>query len=384
MGDDNTGPGAEDGRPEPDATGARSDDTDAKVDAGQGQGTGPDAGAGRAAEVDPLRDTVKDRPNRDRRSRDEDADRAYTEQVTYLFSGERLEREQLRDVYVRPTEFGRAREVLQHRRVVILQGRQSAGKYAMAQLLLDELEVEQIGEIAPDTGPDRLLEHRFRSSFGYVVDTLASEQARRLRDFHLRQLRSSLEGWGSYLVVTVDDRTAVLAHDDSEQVVSCISVPDPQEVLVAHIKLYLRDRGGLQAEDHEWLCSEEVRHSLAPDCKPRRAAQLARALVPILAEPPDDGRRRQRLQSALQDFHDPARQAAACLQTQQNPDPVHWSFVLALAVFNGDTYHVVADAASTLKELIDPPAESNSKERWRPGPVHSERVGLAEVEEVDD
>ena len=383
MADDRRDADREGDRPQPEGPHDRPDGPDVKgPDEGQPRGIGPIADE-RAAEADPLRDTLKDRPRRERRSRDEDADRAYSEQVTNLFSGERLEREQLRRVYVRPAEYARARAVLQDRRVVVLQGRHSGGKYALAQHLLDALKVEQIEEIDPDTGPDRLLEHRFRPSVGYVVDTLASEQARRLRGFHLRQLRSDLESWGSYLVITVDDRTAVLPDEESEQLIPCISVPTPRKVLLRHLRLYLGDRGGLRRADLAWLCGDSVRRALADDSKPRRAAQLARALTPILAEEPGQDRR-QRLEGALRDFRDPVRQAAACLQRPPNPDPAHWSFVLALAVFSGETYHVVADAASSLERRLNPPAEADAEERWQPGPVHSERVGMAGAEVVDD
>jgi hypothetical protein len=311
-----------------------------------------------------------------KRSRAADADWAANDQAEQLFSGGDRPcegdgtREMLETVYVEPGGYQTARQALETNHVVVLTGR---GKQATGRHLLYACGVDQIEEIDPFIDPAALVERRFVGSRGYQVDNLADERAKWLRGYHLRLLKDVL-GSESYLVITVSDPAALPEREDG-QVVTC-QVPDLQLVLGRHLEWCLRNRGGLGAGEMACLEAEEVRRFLARDHRPFQAVRLARALA---ADPGQD--LCARLTTVLADLDDPAHQVARCLGASN--DHRHWSYVLSLAVLNGQDRHLVADAADRLARCLvpeDPDAESG----WNPGPARTERLGLAMAEEVDD
>jgi hypothetical protein len=310
-----------------------------------------------------------------RRSRAADADWAVHDQAEQLFSGGDRPcegdgtRAMLEEVYVEPGGYQRAQEALERNRVVVLTGH---GKHATARRLLYALGVKEVEEIDPFIDPAALLERRYAGDRGYLVDNLAEERAKWLRGYHLRKLKDSLTD--SYLVLTVSDPGALFEPEDG-QVVAC-QVPDLRRVLRRHLDWCLRDRGGLGVEEVACLEDDQVRRFLDKDRRPFQAVRLARALA---ADPGQD--LCARLTAVLAELDDPAQQAARCLEASD--DHRHWSYVLSLAVLNGQDRHLVADAADRLARRLlpdNPDAES----AWTPGPARKDRLRLAMAEEVEE
>jgi hypothetical protein len=94
--------------------------------------------------------------------------------------------------------------------------------------------------------------------------------------------------------------------------------------------------------------------------------RLARDLLRPLAAPPTPDRRR-RLDSLL--AAEPPEERAR-RQLERSPDVEHWSYVIALAVYEGGQPHAVADAAGLLAKRLAP-ADLRSDTAWRPGPARA-------------
>jgi hypothetical protein len=352
-----TGPTADRGGPGPKDTGSQGD---------RSSGDKPQGGesAGQDAEAGPLKDALGQGQLRGRRPPDDD-------QADNLFHTDVKDRD-LPAVYVQPDEYGQALQALASHRVVVLQGKPGSGRHAMARyLLLHALEVERIDEVGLTTELGELKPRQKGS--GHVLERCPPERAGRLRADHLRMDKTTLERWQGYLVVTVDDGVSVLPGEESEQLVVCASVPDLQLVLERHLDLYLRGRNGLRDEDREWLAGDTVRHYLARHGELRRTVRLARHLArPLAAAPTPD--RYQRLDSMLEAVESPEQRAKR--QLERSPDVEHWSYVIALAVYEGGRPHLVADAAGLLAQRLAP-GDPRSDTAWQPGLARAERLQQA-------
>jgi hypothetical protein len=283
------------------------------------------------------------------------------DQADNLFHAD-VKDEDLAAVYVRPDEYGQAVQALTDHRVVVLQGKPGSGRHAMARhLLLHALAVERIADVGVNTEFGELKPRQKDS--GHLLERCPPERARRLRAEHLRADRTTLERWQGYLVVTVDDGVPVLVGEESEQLVGCATTPALQLVLERHLDLYLRRRNGLQDEDREWLRGDTVRRYLARHGELRRTVRLARYLVRPLAAPPTPDRR-QRLDSLLEAAESPQQRAKRQLELSR--DVEHWSYVIALAAYEGGRPQAVADAAGLLARRLAP-GDPRADTAWQPG-----------------
>jgi hypothetical protein len=289
--------------------------------------------------------------------------RAPEDPVDNLFVTEVTD-EDLAAVYVEPDEYGQALQALTSHRVVVLRGRPGSGRHAMARhLLLHRLAVDRIDEAGHDTELGKL-KPRQRGS-GFLLERCPPERARRLRADELRADKAVLERWQGYLVITVDDGVPVLVGEPRQQLVECTNVPDLRLVLERHLDFFLRGRNGLREEDREWLDGEAVRRCLARHGELRRTVQLVHRLKRPLSEPvgPD---RYQRLERLLEEFDPPDQRAKRLLERDLHVE--HWSYVIALAVFERSPAHVVADAAAMLARRLAP-GDPRSDTTWRPRPA---------------
>jgi hypothetical protein len=275
--------------------------------------------------------------------------------------------EDLATVYVPPDEYGQALRALTDHRVVVLQGKPGSGRHAMARhLLLHALAVERVAEVGVNTEFGELKPRQKGS--GHVLERCPPERARRLRAEHLRADRATLERWQGYLVVTVDDGVPVLAGEESGQLVGCATTPGLQLVLERHLDLHLRRWNGLREEDREWLRGDTVRRHLARHGELRRTVRLARYLARPLAAPPTPDRR-QRLDSLLEAVESPQQRAKRQLELSQ--DVEHWSYVIALAVYEGCQPQAVADAAGLLAQRLAP-GDPRGDTAWQPGQARAQ------------
>ena len=350
-------------------TGEESGQTDAGTASATNEGgAGADGEqAGQAAEAGPLRDAVGQGPLRGRRPPGDQAENLLPMDV---------KDEDLAAVYVRPGEYDHARQALADHRVVVLQGRPGSGRHAMARyLLLHDLGVEQIDELSPDTEPGRIKPRRMDS--GHLLERWRPAQAERLHNFHLREWNSTLDHWRGYLVVTVDHDVPVLPGEASGQLVECASVPDLRRVLERHLDLYLHARNGrrLRDEYRAWLGSDKLRRHLHRKRELRSTIQLARRLTRQVDAAPTPDRLRL-LDQWFDDEDVESPEPPAKRQLEKSKDVEHWSLVIALAVYDGGRYHVVADAAGLLARRLAPGDPRNAA-AWQPGPARAERLQQA-------
>jgi hypothetical protein len=292
--------------------------------------------------------------------------------LTALFAD--LKDRDLRHVYVKPDgDYQQACLALRLRRVVVLQGKPGSGRHAMARHLLlhglrhHRVKLDRIEVVPYTTKPAKLTP--FQRWTGYILERCPPEQARYLRADELRSVGETLSDWEGYLVITVDDSVPVLEGEDTEQVglVACAHVPDLKRVLKRHLKFYLRGHGGLLEEDRRWLEDDAVRIHLGRHPELRDTVHQARALAGQMAMDQRPGRS-QRLNYRL-DFEETP--AAAEMPQQRvrrllegSSDVEHWSYVVALAVFNGGRSEFVADAAALLAKRLAP-ADPRGDGAWQ-------------------
>ena len=328
-----------------------------------GEPAGPDA------EADPLKDALGHGGLGGRRAREDKAEQLFHTNV---------KDEDLPAVYVKPDEYGRALQALEGGRVVVLQGKPGSGRHAMARhLLLDGLKLKQVDELDPSTELGKLKPRH--KGHGHVLERCPPDRASQLLPHHLRTDRSSLEEWQSYLVVTVDDNVEMFSGEQDVPLVACVSVPDLKLVLERHLDLYLRGQGGLRKEDRDWLASDKARRYLERQGELRRTVRLARQLESRLAAAPTSDRF-QHLDSLLDTVESPEERARGQLERSQ--DVEHWSFVIALAVYEGGNRDVVADAAGLLAQRLAP-GDPRSGTAWQPGPERAERLQQTGAERSD-
>jgi hypothetical protein len=318
---------------------------------------------GQDAEAGPLKGALGQVQLSGRRARDDN-------RADNLFHTD-VKDENLPAVYVKPDEYGRALRALTDHRVVVLQGKPGSGRHAMARhLLRHSLEAKWINdELDPDIDfGDLKLRNK---GLGYLLERYPRERAGSLRPSHLRSYGRTLETWEGYLVITVDDDVPVFSGESPDApLVACASLPDLQLMLEKHVGLFLRDRNGLRDEDREWLRGDTVRRHLERNAELRRTVHLASYLASELTAPPTPDRY-EHLAESLEAVE--SREERAKRQLKDYPNVEHWSFVIALAVYEGGKADVVADAAALLAQRLAP-GDPRSQTAWEPGPVRAERL----------
>ncbi|MGH8906101.1 MAG: hypothetical protein ACRD0K_06225 [Egibacteraceae bacterium] len=242
-------------------------------------------------------------------------------------------------IYVEPTVFAKAESILREQRVLVLHGPARWGKRTTALRLLDVMEMREIHRVRPDMEVRRLASFEFEDACGYVVDTLAPDQARRLTDSWLEPMRDRLRGSQGYLAITVDARS-VLPHELSQSwVVRCDELPDAGQMVRRRLHARLDGTTSAQLLEHprmqEWVQTEPRPHQVA-----ERAAVLSRAIHDELS-----------LDEALAQFdEDVDKQINVLLQSHTTC--AERAFLISLAVFDGGSYQDVLDGAGRLEALF--------------------------------
>ncbi|MGH3925137.1 MAG: hypothetical protein ACRDTT_20130, partial [Pseudonocardiaceae bacterium] len=250
--------------------------------------------------------------------------------------------DQLADVYVKPSVYGEAREILKSRHVLVLYGRARSGKWMTALHLLCELKANEICSLPPDEDVRRLgTDDEFGSGFGYyAVDTLAPVQARQLNEFHLNTLSDRFRASRKYLTITVNSG-AVRRHElPADFVVSCEQPPDAAQVLSKHLRASL----------DEARCAKLIAYPPVQAFLQRAFFQPhdVVALVAVLVKASQDG---SNLDDALARFdenvvEDVKKWFHDHAELSKYGDR---AFMVAMAVFNGAPYQDVLDVAARLE-----------------------------------
>ena len=258
---------------------------------------------------------------------------------------------ELAALYVVPTPvFGDALGRLQDRRVVVLHGRPHWGKRFTALCLLHELtrhdDGAEIQRLDQDEDLLSLGPKTLKRGCGYIVDTLAPEHAGRLTDDRLDRLSEDLREFSGYLAITIDLRTVSRRLIAADYLIECEEPPDAVEVLRRHLDAL---PGG--PECTELISRQEIVDFLQTKPLPRDVVQLAKDLAGAAREDRVDA-----LLSRLSDHVSKDVEE----WFQQHTDRADRAFMLALAVFNGETYQNVLDGADRLDSRLQQIAAPDS------------------------
>jgi hypothetical protein len=267
---------------------------------------------------------------------------------------DRAEVQRVREVYVSTSTDAAAAEVLRRHRVLVLQGRAHSGKATTAIRLLADLHDGDVRVVQPTaTGRLSQLACSFTEPGGYLLDTLAPDQADELRLAVVARLAEQLRDpqHDGHLVITVDTLAPLAMADIARYVVSCPEeVPEPADVVWQHLAWEVGATDATAAlerlervEPAWWL--QRLQRSAAP----ARMRDLAMSLATMARSGGSPETAKQQYQ---------ARTLAYVAEWfERHHATRERCFMLAVAVLNGTTYEEVDDAARTLeaKFAADPP-----------------------------
>lgn len=270
---------------------------------------------------------------------------AYSEVVAGHVPGEDLDK--IRSVYVKPSLFDRAYQILREKKVLILWGQAHWGKRSTALHLLLCLQVERVLEIRPDVALDEILSFEVGDRQGYLVDTLAPDSAQKLNPSVISRLCQRFREKDSYLVITIDSRVPLSKMALSNNLVVWGELPGSTQLLEAHLSWYLADQDKL-AQALELSKTEKVQSLLNTHPLPREVDNLAKLLVDIVHNELE-------LDEALSRF-----KSGALLQVEEwfenHTELEERTFMISLAVLSGTSYQSVSSADERLQSLVKPPS----------------------------
>ena len=183
-------------------------------------------------------------------------------------------------VYVTPSLYIRAQQILAEKHVLILWGQAHWGKWTTALHLLSALHTEEIFEINPDVNLEELRSPGLGSKRGYVIDTIAPGSVENLNTYVLNRLSRQLREQHSHLVITVDSRVPLSKEALSGYLVVWSDIPDRAQLLQKHLAWYLTDKDVL-ARAHELSQAEAVQQLLSTHLLPGEVDRLAELLAGV-------------------------------------------------------------------------------------------------------
>lgn len=249
--------------------------------------------------------------------------------------------EMLSRVAVNAGPYTRARACLDRARVVVLQGPAGVGK-GTAGLSLLGLEHEVLS-IDPSLTAKDLTAFSERLPYEnrrYLLEALSPIAARQLTDFVLRSVSRDLHDANSYLVITVDEQTAI-SPEAAGYVVTWSDRPDTAAVLRNHLAYYLPD-GDVGAIE-QYIDMSQVCAGLASQAT-RAIGEAARTIAAGYAAS-------QPVESLLEELGFGARpRAQEWFTSDRSTDEL--AFLLAIAVLGGAPYYSVTRHARRLEHLI--------------------------------
>lgn len=293
--------------------------------------------------------------------------------IAYSIGVEHLRR--TRNAFVAPANQDALDEHCDGRRLTILHSPGGWGKNTVAlKLLIDRH--EQIYGYPADVQLDRIggsIEQRA----GYLIEDLRDAQVWNLNPLVLRDLEAQLEAMDASLIITISD-SATLDPDLDRFVAKLEDPPGHESILRSHVDYYLgvTHRDALSPAIME-LFQEEVK----PGGPRGRAADFARHFCELYQRGPvDPALLRTRMRSAV----------SGEVQTWFTglPDLATKCLAISMALFERLPYQVMATAANSLQDRINPPPpEQSINWRQRPDPFldgRSNRLALLRARTATD
>ncbi|NEA24275.1 hypothetical protein [Actinomadura bangladeshensis] len=250
--------------------------------------------------------------------------------------------------------------------VVVLRGPAGGGKYAVARRLLSEEPGGTLFRLHDETDLGALEAESLERGGRYLLclDRPAAGGAR-LSPFDLRRLGAVLSDHGIRLVITATPGVSADQRDFAGCLLDLGAPPDHRDVVRAHLEWRLRGRPGaaermLADPAVAALLSERLRGGIPLE----HAAALARRLAESADSPdgPADAVRRRLSDGEEKEFEE---------WFEDLPDPAAQCLAIAIAVFGGEPYETVAEAARLLQERLEPPESKDDTERRRSSPFRA-------------
>lgn len=267
---------------------------------------------------------------------------------TDLFAGRILPEmlDKIKKVYVPSTAYQRAQQLLQERHLLIIWGQAHRGKWTSALHLLTVSHQNAIFELDPTTAFTQLRSATLASECGYVLDTMALENAEQLNAFTLNRLSERLREQKSRLIITVDKRISLSAMAVGNYLVPWDDTPNQAELLRQHLAWYVEDATLLEKAQ---LLSQEamVQQLLSVPLRPSDIDRLAELIAQaVLADRP--------LSEVLARYEKRTQEQVA-EWFEHHSELRERTLMIAVAVFNGATEQVVIQTQVQLQDLIQPP-----------------------------
>jgi hypothetical protein len=283
----------------------------------------------------------------------------------------------LRRSYVEPAGYDTLHDSLRANQLVLVRGRSGSGRSATAIHVLDRECAEGVSKLDPDTELKDLRAADFAENTGYLLESVRSDQAAALRAFHLERIVGLLTDRSARLVVIVDQTARLAADGVSAMVVEGLGTPAPDLILRSRLEWELRGSATTAAEllarpdIHEFLAE------LPADVAPRETVGIARRMVDIAEGRLDVAQ--------LRALFSRASEEEFCSWLDKQMDREQLAFVIALAVFNGESVSLVTGAARLLAGNLQAAEVPRRMDRTRTvfGTRLSERVEAAGAELVD-
>lgn len=267
-------------------------------------------------------------------------------------------------------------ETLAKRQIMVLRGRQGTGRRTAALRMLMQVGRRRSDVIAldPSIEPSDFPDHLRPGAAHIIVDPPTSRESP-LRDVHLHAVRRQLVDTGGYFIVAAGPDT-VLDEVDAED----WSPPAAVEVVRAHLADHLAsmasvNREGANAECARLLELDETVRYLAESPSPQEAAGFARLLASHAV-----GR------TGIEDLAAYGSASAEALADEwfgdRGPGLREKAFLIALAVFDGSPYPLVAELGDALHRYMQA-VEEPERPSGRPvfGASRSERLARARARE---
>ncbi|GAB3491286.1 hypothetical protein [Amycolatopsis cihanbeyliensis] len=260
--------------------------------------------------------------------------------------------------FVPPERYEAVRSGIRRNQMLFLRAQRGSGRTTAALRALDGECRQGVRKLDPETDLSALNAKDLEPNHGYLLESLAPQHASKLSTFHTERIVRLLNECGCRLVVVLDPSSFLRTEEIQHLVVDGLGTVPAREVLRRHL---CWSPHGSPDEADRLLDRPDVAElvgELRPDTPRRDLASLATLLVEVGAGRLALAEVRQRY-SRLDDSS-----FAAWFAEQSELD--QRAFVIALAVFNGEPVHLVADAAHRLADRFRRIEHPRPSDRARP------------------
>lgn len=258
------------------------------------------------------------------------------------------EKLRLHTIYVQPQIYKNAQSLRNEQRILILWGESNIGKATAAlHLLLDKY--FSIKRIDPSVKIDQLRSFSFDKETGYLIDTLASENANLLSSFDFNSLSQRLIEQNSHLIITVDRCVDLSRSSVQGYYIRWDERPNCTKMLKQHLTWLLFDElENNQKEIEQIVTNPAVQDLLTSHTPPALVVTLASLLVQVI-------NKQKPLEQAITDFFSALIGEIRDRFQRSDHTIADRSLIITLAAYSGAQQHIINEADQRLKNLLKHP-----------------------------